>query len=212
MGNAASLNGFDGLHMEMVGLESTGEEDVEDGAAISFANGLITAVAVAPRLIAPDEWMPLFIGKSSGDLKDEEEGEMEAARQLLLVEYRKILDSLAARDGSYEPQFCEDADGNFETKSWAEGFLAGVQFAGDAWDPVFDTDDGAVDLVTLFLLLEDEEFLAKVTEDGELGREECLLIAQAEVPSLIQQLYDLSPFGAQGNRGAVVPPAKNGRG
>ena len=59
MDNTASLNGSGALQTDMAGLASS-----EEDAAMSFTNGLITAVIVAPRLVSPDEWMPFLIDDS----------------------------------------------------------------------------------------------------------------------------------------------------
>ena len=189
MDNPASLNGLDALQTELAGLTST-----EEDAALSFTNGLITAVIVAPALISAEEWMPFLIDNSFSDLSA---GQIEAVQELMMIEYRSILDSLAARDGSYEPYFCEDEDGNLTTRDWAEGFLAGIELGGDRWASVLDSQDGPVDLVVPFILLQDEEFLRKAAEEGGLGREESLLAAQAELPLLIQEFYELSPHGTR---------------
>ena len=204
MDNTASLNGSGALQTDMAGLASS-----EEDAAMSFTNGLITAVIVAPRLVSPDEWMPFLIDDSAGDLSAEQ---IEAVHELMMIEYRSILDSLAARDGSYEPYFCEDEGGGVITRDWAEGFLAGIELGGQAWASVLDSEDGPIDLVTPFILLQDEEFLAKAAQEGGLGREESLLAAQAELPLLIQDFYEQSPHGAQGKEGASKDPGnKAGR-
>jgi yecA family protein len=184
----ASQNGSGALQTEMAGLTRS-----EEDSALSFTNGLLTAVIVAPSLIPPEEWMPFLIDDSFEGLSAEQ---IEAVQELMMIEYRSILDSLAARDGSYEPYFCEDEDGSLITKDWAEGFLAGIELGGDRWARVLDSEDGPVDLVVPFILLQDEEFLGKAAAEGGLGREESLLAAQAELPLLIQQFYDLSPHGA----------------
>ena len=202
MGIPALLNDPEAFEAEMVAFESPKEG--EDGlAALSHADGFITAVIVCPRFIPPGEWMPHLIDPSSADLSVEE---IELSEKLLLAGYREILDSLAARDAVYEPYFWEDRDGRLITKNWAEGFLAGMELREDDWAPRFD-GDGCVDLVTLFILLQDEEFLAKIAEEG-VGREESFEAAQAELPVLVHALFECSPHGSPRDYGTYKHAGK----
>ncbi len=137
--------------------------------------------------------MPQLIDTASGELNADQ---AEIARQLMLIEYRRILDSLAARDGGYEPYFWEDGNGRLVTSNWAEGFLAGMELGGAAWDRILGGDEDLTGLVPLFILLQDEEILATVAEEGGLGPEESLLLAQAELPLLIQDFFEASPHGS----------------
>lgn len=182
--------------LEASGVEKAPFTNEEDLAAASYANGFITAAIVSPRFVPPGEWMPHLIDPSSVDLSAEEH---QLAEKLMLAEYRMLLDSLAARDEDYEPYFWEDRDGRLITRSWAEGFFAGMQLREDAWTRVFD-GDGRSDLVTLFILQQDEEFLAKIAEEG-VAQEESLERAQAELPILIHELFESSPHGSLRNDG-----------
>ncbi len=197
MGIPALLKDF-GAEMAPFGSSKEGEDGL---AALSYADGFITAVAVCPTLIPPAEWMPHLIDPSSADLSVEE---MEFSQKLILAEHREILDSLAAQD--YEPYFWEHQDGRLITKNWAEGFLNGTLLCEDAWAPVFD-GDGRINLVTLFILHQDEEFLAKIAEEG-IGREESFEAAQAELPILIYNLFESSPHGSPRNDGTYKHAGK----
>ncbi len=181
-----------------------GSSEGEDGlAALSYADGFITAVIVCPTLIPTGEWIPHLIDPSSADLSAEE---LELSESLMLAEYREILDRLAARDEVYEPYFWEDQDGRLITKNWAEGFFAGMQLCVDAWDPVFE-GDGRINLVTLLILQQDEEFLAKIAEEG-IGQEEGLEAAKEELPILIDELFESSPHGSLRNFGTYKHAGK----
>ncbi len=189
--------------LEASGAEKAPFTSEEDLAAASYTNGFITAAIVSPRFIPPGEWMPHLIDPSSADLSAEEH---QFAEKLMLAEYRMLLDSLAARDEDYAPYFWEDLDGRLITRNWAEGFLEGILLCKDAWAPVFD-GDGRIDLVTLFILQQDEEFLAKIAEEG-IGQGESLEAAQAELPILIHELFESSPHGSLRNDGAYKHAGK----
>jgi len=202
MGIPVLLKDPEAFVAEMAAFASS-KEGEQGLAALSYAHGLITAVIVSPSFVPPGDWMSHLVDPSSADLSVEE---IELSEKLMLIEYRKILDGLAARDEVYEPYFWEDQDGRLITRNWAEGFLAGIQLREDAWAPRFD-GDGRVDLVTLFILLQDEEFLAQIAEEG-IGREVSFEAAQAELPILIRDLFECSPHGSLRNYGSYKRAGK----
>ncbi len=191
-------------------LEDLADEelDAEEWSSLSAANGFITAVILSPKLIEPAEWLPLLAGDSPEDPAD---GEVAAARELLTIEHSRVLDCLAARDGSYSPSFWEDENGRLITKDWAEGFIAGMQLSEAAWDRLLDDEDSRAGLFPVFVLLEDEELLASIVEEGGPSPEECLLAAQAELPLVVQDFFELSPHGTSRMEGAKEPQNKVGR-
>ncbi len=202
MGIPALLKDPEAFGAEMAAFASSREGG--DGlATLSCADGFITAVIVCPTLIPPAKWMPHLIDPSSADLSVEE---MDFSSKLMLAEHREILDSLAAGDEVYEPYFWEDQDGRLITRNWAEGFIAGMELRKDDWAPRFD-GDGCVDLVTLYILLQDEEFLAKIAAEG-VSREESFEAAQAELPILIHALFESSPHGPSRNYGTYKHTGK----
>ncbi len=194
MGIPALSNDSEALQDEL--SELAGEvPTLEEHAGLSFANGLITAVIVSPRFVDPADWMPLLIDNASGDATDLQ---AEVARVLIMTEYRSILDSLAARDGGYEPYYWEDEEGRLITRDWAEGFLAGMALCKDAWDRILKEDEERrVDLVTIFVLSQDDEFFADILGEDGGSREESESIAQRELPLAIQGFFELSPHGSR---------------
>jgi uncharacterized protein len=177
--------------------------DAEEEAIVSFANGFMTAAIVSPKLIDPSEWLPGILDTSALELKD---GELEAAREVLMTGYLDILNSLAARDGSYLPYFWEDEDGRPMTRDWAEGFLTGMDLSKAAWDRVLEDDDRNVGFYPIFALLQDEEILADIEKEGDLSQEEILLAAQAELPLVLEDFFELSAHGSQCQEAAFKEP------
>jgi uncharacterized protein len=179
--------------------------DAEEEAVVSFANGFMTAAIVSPKLIDPSEWLPDLMETSAKELKDEE---LEAVREVLMIGYRDILNSLAARDGSYSPYFWEDEEGRPMTRDWAEGFLVGMDLSKAAWDRVLEDNDRNVGFYPIFALLQDEKILADIEKAGGLSREEILLAAQAELPLVLEEFFELSAHGSQCQEAALKEPVK----
>ncbi len=186
-----------------------GHGDEEESASASFVNGFITAVAVSPETVDSARWLSILL-----DIPPEEldSAEVTSARELLMIEYRSILDSLAARDGSYSPDFWEDGDGSLISQDWAEGFIAGMEPGKDAWDRALEDENVCAGLFLVFALLRDEEFLSSIEEDGGPAGEECLLAAQDELPLVVQGFFEASPHGAGLRKaGPEEPGIKAGR-
>jgi uncharacterized protein len=183
-----------------------GNGGAEEWASFSYVNGFITAVIVSPKSIDTAEWLSLLLEVPQEELT---EAEVTPARELLLMEYRSILDSLTARDGSYSPFFWDDDDeGRLMSQDWAEGFLAGMELRKNAWDRVLEDENLRTALLLILTLLRDEEFLASIEEGGGPTPEESLLAAQEELPLAIQNLFEASPHGVERRGAALQEPEK----
>jgi uncharacterized protein len=177
---------------------ASSKEEVEGGlAAVSYANGLITAVIAGPEHVPATEWIPRIVNLSDETFSDDD---ARLAIATMLFEHSKIVKSLRSRSNDYEPFFWEDGEEQLITRDWTEGFLAGVSLRHDAWQPLRKGE--AQMLFGMFsVLLQDEKIDAKVIEMG-LDPEELFEGAHAALPGLIQALYsireeqpaDLAPF------------------
>lgn len=180
------------------------KEQVEEGlAALSYSNGLITAVVVSPKFIPTEEWMPHIIDPNSPELDADER---ELSKTLMLIEHGEILDSLAADDDAYEPFFWEDEDGRLFTKDWARGFFQGMQLRWDAWSTYFKTGRPE-NFVPLLLLLEDEKFFTNFEEAG-VDLEEYCEVAREQLPLLIQEFFKRSSHARHEYRSMVAHAGK----
>jgi uncharacterized protein len=163
------------------------KEDVEGGlSALSYADGVITAVIVGPEPIPVSEWMPLIVDISDESLSDEE---TQLAIGALGFAHSKIVKTLKSRAKDYEPFFWVDRDERLVTQDWAEGFLAGMRLRQAAWEPL-RMYEAKMLTGLLSALLQDEKIDAKMVEMG-LDPEEIFDIALEALPDLIQALYGI---------------------
>jgi uncharacterized protein len=161
-------------------------EDVEHGLAhLSYSNGLMTAVIIGPEFISSSEWLPLIVDQSS--LQGDVDLRL-TVTELILLEYDKILESLEADEQVYEPFFWEDSNQRVVTRDWAEGFLAGIGLRGNAWSPLLDDSDPHARTL-LYVLLQEDEFCAKLAENG-IDLDEILATIHDETSDFVQTLYD----------------------
>jgi uncharacterized protein len=182
------------------------KEDIEGGlAALSYADGVITAVIVGPEPIPVSEWMPLIIDISDETLSDED---AQLAIGALCFAHSKIIKCLKSRAKDYEPYFWEDGEEQLVTRDWAEGFLAGMRLRQEAWEPL-RKDEAKMLTGMLSVLLQDEKIDAKMLE-MDLDPEEIFDIALDALPDLIQALYGIRKEQAL-DRGVFRNLEKTGR-
>ncbi len=161
------------------------KEDVEGGlAALSYANGVITAVVVGPEHVPASEWLPLIVNSADSSWSNEEGFLAEAA---MLFERRKIIGSLRSGAGEYEPFFWENDEGDLNTCDWAEGFLAGIRVREKEWKQLQEREAQWLTSV-VSILLQDEQIDARIKEEG-FDPEAVFQDAVAELPGLIAALY-----------------------
>jgi len=121
-------------------LRSFLEHPSRPAAALSYheLQGFLFAVASAPELIAPSEWMPMVFGEDEAAFARHEEAETILAA--LMQVYNDV------NGGVYEgraalPADCEfraDVLANFEDDApvghWSRGFLRGYQWLEKTWE------------------------------------------------------------------------------
>jgi len=163
------------------------KEEIEGGlAALSYANGVMTAAIVSPEHVPSSEWLPL-IANPSDESWSGEDGQLAAAAMLL--QHEEILKLLRSRDAEYEPFFWENDEGDLVTRDWAEGFFAAARLRRDAWLRR-DEREAQGFLGRVNVLLQDEAIDAKFTEAG-VDPRMAFDIAVAELPDYICTLYSI---------------------
>lgn len=202
MGIAALLKTPGKLYDELAAFAGS-KESIEQGlSSLSYANGLMTAVIVSPVMVRPSEWMDMLVPASGGlDIED-----AQLAVNLTLLEYYKILESLAADECGYEPFFWQDADGRTVTSDWAQGFLDGIRLRKEDWAPLLESDDHVIEK-TLYIMLQDEKVDAYLRESG-IEPEKIAASLQAGIPALVKLLYETS--GGDDRATASLPRVDTG--
>jgi len=193
------------LEAELAKYEAWDEDIEGDMAALSYANGVITAAIVSPEHIPESEWLPVAIGLC----EDLSEDEAELARDTMRMEYSNVLTSLRSRKEDYEPFFWEDRDERTVTRDWAAGFVDGASLREEAWAP-FLQDEGQYLFALVNVLLQDEEIDAKLSNAG-ADPEEVFEMAQVEIAALIQAAYSIRREQPSNVPGARTLDTKIGR-
>jgi len=100
---------------------------------ISTLEGYLTAIAIAPRIVMPSQWLPWVWDMDDGEAEAEFEDDEQAKRILSLVMrlYNGVVRSFMTDPDAFEPIFWR---GNqWGAAEWCEGFLLGFQFNDEAW-------------------------------------------------------------------------------
>ena len=161
------------------------KEEIEGGlAALSYANGVMTAVIVSPEHVPISEWLPLIANPSDKSWCGEDGVLASAAMRF---QHEKILKLLRSREPEYEPFFWRNDQGSLITRDWADGFFAGARLRRNAWLRLENREaEGFLGRVNV--LLQDEAIDAKFTDAG-VDPRMAFDIAVAELPDYICALY-----------------------
>jgi uncharacterized protein len=140
--------------------------------------GFVTAMAAAPNVLNPSEWMPfLWGGEEVAPFTDGEQ--LESYADLLIGLWNQARPALL--DGSWQwPEGCalDDEDiVTLATREFLEGFLQGYQLARDDWETLMPEQSeenallGGV-LLSLSMLYDPETAISTLKEQGIEGLEQ----------------------------------------
>lgn len=155
----------------------TGEGDL----LLDGVHGLLTALAVGPLLVLPDEWLHEVLHEP---FADEDEGN----RVLALL--AKLNDSITAELGvdAYEPILGEvemETGPMLSAAGWCEGFSRGIDLRAGLWENRLADDPQLMELLgPVMALAVDEGVLSAETEFEKLSDDEydeCL----AQLPAVL---------------------------
>lgn len=155
----------------------TGEGDL----LLDGVHGLLSALAVGPLLVLPDEWLPEVLHEPFAD-------EAEGNRVLALL--AKLNDSISAEldVDAYEPILGEvelETGPMLSAAGWCEGFSRGIDLRAALWENRLSEDPQLMELLgPVMALAVDEGILSADTEFEKLSDDEydeCL----AQVPAVL---------------------------
>ena len=153
----------------------------DDSLLLDGVHGLLSALAVGPMLVTPEEWLPEVLHQP---FDDEDEGN----RVLALL--AKLNDSIEAEldVDAYEPILGEidtDLGPALSAAGWCEGFSRGIDLRAGLWEKRLAEDPELMELLgPVMALAVDEGILNAETEFEKLSDEEydeCL----AQVPAVL---------------------------
>ncbi|HET9484093.1 MAG TPA: YecA family protein [Xanthomonadales bacterium] len=200
-------------------LQSRGDGD---GMLLDALHGLITAIAIGPEPVPPDEWMPQVVDDAHPFDSLEQ---AERAIALILRMYNSVANDLD--ELRWEPILgaveTEAGDSTFSAQGWCEGFTMGVDLRADTWEKRMKEDRELMELLAPILALAGDEgvFESEAAEDptplSEAEYEDALNKLPAAVYDVHQYWRDhppTAPFTPKAPRDpdAPAPPAPRRRG
>ena len=153
----------------------------EEALLLDGVHGLLSALAVGPLVVLPDEWLPEILHEPFADAK-------EGNRVLALL--AKLNDSISAELDveAYEPILGEielETGPTLSAAGWCEGFSRGIDLRASLWEGRLSEDPHLMELLgPVMALAVDEGILRAETEFEKLGEDEyddCL----AQVPAVL---------------------------
>lgn len=164
----------------------------DDSMLLDGLHGLVTAVAIGPEPVPPDEWMPQVIDDTN-PFESVEQAERVIA--LILRMYNSVAHDLD--ELRYEPILgaveTEAGESTFSAQGWCEGFTLGVDLRSDAWETRMKEDRELMDLLAPILALAGDEGVFE-TE----AAEETPSLSEAEYEDALNKLpaavYDVQQY------------------
>ena len=154
----------------------------EDALLLDGVHGLLSAVAIGPERVTPDEWLPEVL---HDPFDDPEEGK----HILELIARLNESITLELETDSYEPILGEveldDGDNALSALGWCEGFSRGVDLRAQLWESRLGADSQLTELLGPIMALAVEEGVFTTDADfaplSEQEYDECL----AQLPSAV---------------------------
>lgn len=128
----------------------------DESMVISGLDGYLTAIASAPVVLKPSEWM-LEIWGPTEDYQPEFESDEQAEHiyGLIIRHFNGIINCLLDNPDTFEPLFDEfkyRSRTYIEGQMWAYGYMQGIELCRSYWQPLFNNPDGLAALRPIYLL------------------------------------------------------------
>ena len=109
--------------------------------------GFLTAIAIGPMEVTPEQWLPHVFGSDSEDPMPEFPSikNFERAVNLIMRFYNSVIMIFEIEPEKFSPTFyIREVEGKTYSivDEWCSGFLQGIALAGDAWQPLLDEKPG----------------------------------------------------------------------
>ncbi|HTH95435.1 MAG TPA: UPF0149 family protein [Rhodocyclaceae bacterium] len=157
---------------------------------VDTLDGFLTAIALGPLDIPVPQWLPRVWGPEDKDVprfRNEEQADRILA--LIVRQLNGILRTLQLDIDHYAPivdLVQHDGEDYEDAEMWAFGFMAGINLARTAWQPVFENPEVLESLKPVFLLsaknLTDEQKQQVATPQQRAA-------LAAQLPTMVAALY-----------------------
>ncbi len=177
--------------MEIVPASSTSEAELvhlerfllseavpEDAMSLSELDGFLTGLAVGPEEIPPEEWMPLVWGSGEPEFENEEQ-----LRRVLTTIFSRLSElrrQFESAPDEYAPIY-ELEDDRPDATMWAAGFVQAMDLRAQAWEPLFEDEEGFAAVMAILVTAAEGELPEGVEAD------------RREIAELLENAPDLLP-------------------
>ena len=136
------------------------EVNCDEGMTLDMLDGYLHAIAIGPKNLMPQQWMPSIWGKGDSMMPPVESiDKLNRILGLIMRMFNSIITGLEEDPPEIYPQWCaqeyrgreyDDAEG------WAYGFTQGVHLCQAEWAPLLQTPQGQAWYRPIGLLGEDD--------------------------------------------------------
>ena len=159
---------------------------------LEMMDGFFAALHCCPDLVPPSEYLPQIWGDEMDDANAfENEKKANHFFSMVMSHWNNVGDRFT-KDKAFFPLL--DNDANCPGEQWSQGFLKGMNYAGDDWaDLLHDEDNGGVVLVVMSLAYENHPdpemrpFKEPVTDEK---RQDLLVHLAASATKIYQYFAD----------------------
>ena len=156
---------------------------------VSWLDGYLTAVILAPEKIAPAEWLPLVWSDGENEQLPFDGAQEEAQMcDLVMRHYQALAHCISEKPQAVEPILLASQDDPElpDLSDWAAGFMDGLALLPERWQELIDAPEGRLLLMPIFLY-GTESGQEELEKDSELN--DPLLFCE-ELPQTIEEIRD----------------------
>jgi len=155
MSMTSDFPGLPDIDLEKLDAFLLSDKTADDCMSLSEIDGFLTAVAIGPELIMPQEWLSEVLGERPPAFASEKEAS--EIMGMIMARYNEILRQVAGGADAFEPIFWRNKQGQMIADDWAQGFLDAVGLRRGAWDPLLKSKEHRHLFVPIAIHLRDEQ-------------------------------------------------------
>ena len=159
----------------------------EDCLQISDLDGFLTGIVVGPELIMPNEWVSCIWRGEEPNFKSADHAER--IMGIIMSRYNEIILQLNDEPGEFWPIVHSMPDGRLLAADWVEGFMDAFRLRVDAWDDLFQDEEGRYLMGPILALTFDKDgksLISGTEEEQRQVRDD----ATEALPIVVKDIHD----------------------
>ena len=162
--------------MEIVPGSSTSEAELEhlerfllseavpeDAMTLAELDGFLTGLGVGPEDVPAEEWMPVVWG--SGEPEFESEEELRRVLTTIFSRLSELRRQIETAPQDYAPIYELDEEERPDATMWAAGFVQAMDLRPEAWEPLFEDEEGFAAVMAILVTAAEGELPEGVEAD-----------------------------------------------